>query len=66
MALRKETEDLQKITTNVFLDDWKWLQETYAKTGASKALRTILRKHRQVTTKKIAEAKTAIDAEVEL
>lgn len=66
MALRKEIEDLSKITTNVFKEDWEWLRETYIKTGASKALRLILRKHRQITQKKQAEAKKQLDMDVEL
>jgi asparagine synthetase A len=66
MALRKEAEDLAKITTNVFVDDWEWLKETYVKTGASKALRLILRKHRQVTQKKQQAAKKELDMDVEL
>lgn len=64
--LRKETEELQKITTNIFKSDWAWLQSTYIKSGASNALRKIVRAHRKTIEKRIAEAKSHIDVEVEI
>ena len=66
MALRKETEDLAKITTHVFQTDWDWLKSTYLKTGASKALRQIVRAHRKLVEKKQKEAKGAMDVDVEI
>ena len=67
MALRKASETLQKITTNVFQSDWEWLQATYLKAGAGPALRSILRSHRQLTEQKIKDglAKIVLDVELE-
>lgn len=46
MSRRKEVEDLQKVTLNIFKADHKWLADQYPRMGWSKALRHILRKHR--------------------
>lgn len=42
------------------------MQETYSKTGASKALRTLLRKHRKEVEEKQKARKSEFDTEVDL
>lgn len=52
MAQRKENEALIKVTLNLYASDWTWAQDTYTRSGASKAVRVALRKHKQETVKK--------------
>lgn len=67
MSLRKESEELLKVTLNVYATDWKWMQETYLKVGASRATRQILRAHRQKVQAKIKSLpKTNLEVELNL
>ena len=60
MTLRKASEELKKVTLNLFASDWEWLQATFPKTGAGETLRTLLRTYRQQTEKKMAAAKAEV------
>lgn len=66
MSLRKESEKIIKVTLNVYESDWDFFKNHYTKTGASKAVRTLLRNHCMSAQKKIADRRNEMDVEVEL
>lgn len=66
MSLRSDGEKKIKITINVFEKDWEWFRNHYTKTGASKAVRTLLRNHCASAQKKIADRRNEMDVEVDL
>lgn len=45
MAKRKEPYSLQKVTINLRLGDWKWLQVVYGTKGAGKVIRDMVMGH---------------------
>lgn len=45
MPRKREVEDLEKVTLNLFKGDFKTLQDLHPYIGAGKAIRTLVRKH---------------------
>lgn len=50
---RKEAEPLQKVTILLFEGDMEWLQGTFQKIGASRAIRRLVRNFRKDIESKV-------------
>lgn len=57
MAGKKEVEPLQRVTINLFKNDYEVMQAVYQAIGPQKAIRNIVRQHVQRLRQRAAEMK---------
>jgi hypothetical protein len=66
MPRKREPEPLVKVTLNLFERDYQRMHELYATTGASVAIRALVRAHVQRLEAKIAQSNDTLVAEIDI